>query len=104
GNYLHEYLVKGPSSLAEIARDLGVSEKQLRELNKWTSNGKIPGDRTYSVAYIRKDIAPDRPLLVSNNPDFASTVHGKPNAQGFPVITGDRQLEHKPGAIKINGI
>lgn len=101
GDYLHEYPVNGPTTLAALARELGVSETHLKEFNKWTSNGKIPGDRPYTVAYIRKNPAPERPLLVSNNLENNSAIYEKAGA--FPVITGNTREAHEPGAIKING-
>ncbi|WP_291788716.1 transglycosylase SLT domain-containing protein, partial [Cecembia sp.] len=44
--YLEEFKVNGPSSLREISKNLGVSEEQLVELNKWAVKGEIPGDKT----------------------------------------------------------
>ena len=104
GGYLNEHRVTGPTSLAALSKTLGVPESHLRELNKWTSNGKIPADRQYTVTYVQKGIAPDRPLLVSNEPEVNYAIPAKQNSQGFPKISGNRNLEDKPGQIRVNGI
>lgn len=104
GNYLHEYRVTEPTSLARLAKSLGVSEAHLREHNKWTSNGKIPGDRQYTVTFVQQGIAPERPLLAFNEPEVNYTVPAKQSSQVYPKITGNKSLENKPGEIKVNGI
>src|SRR5690606_17081501 len=62
-----------------------------------------PGDRPYSLAYIRKGPAPERPLLASNGLENKSTVGSGENIRRYPVITGDIQEANHPGSIKING-
>ncbi len=105
GDFLHEYQVNGATSLAELSRRLGVTESHLKEYNKWTSNGRIPGDRTYTVTYIQKGIAPtSRPVLASNDAEITYNVPSQRNAPGYPQISGNRSLEDKPGQIKVNGI
>jgi membrane-bound lytic murein transglycosylase D len=105
GDFLHEYQVNGATSLAELSRRLGVTESHLKEYNKWTSNGKIPGDRTYAITYIQKGMAPaNRPVLASNDAEITYNVPRQRNAAGYPQITGNRNLEDKPGQIKVNGI
>lgn len=105
GDFLHQYQVNGSTSLAELSKKLGVSEGHLREYNKWTSNGKIPGDRSYTIAYIQKGIAPaGRPVLASNETEVSHSIAAQTNAQGYPKITGNRNLADKPGQIKVNGI
>ncbi|MEX0882462.1 MAG: LysM peptidoglycan-binding domain-containing protein, partial [Cyclobacteriaceae bacterium] len=104
--YLHEYPVMGPTSLSAVSKKLGVSESHLQEYNKWTSNGKIPGDRPYVVTYILKGIAPERPVLVLNTPDSPHTGLSSPEGHtiGFPKISGNLQQAHLPNEIKVNGI
>lgn len=105
GDYLHEYQVNGTTTLAELSRRLGVSESHLREYNKWTSNGQIPGDRVYTVTYIQKGMAPTtRPVLASSNAEITYPVPSQRNAVGYPQITGNKSLEDRPGQIKVNGI
>ncbi|MFC4871412.1 LysM peptidoglycan-binding domain-containing protein [Negadavirga shengliensis] len=105
GNFLHEYPVKGPTTLSAVAKTLGVSESHLKEYNKWT-NGQIPGDRTYVVTYILKDIAPVRPAIASSQsptPD-ARVQPARRNAQGFPRVTGNQNKAVQPNEIRVNNI
>lgn len=105
GDYLHEYQVNGATTLAELSRRLGVTESHLKEYNKWTSNGRIPGDRTYTVTYIQKGLAPaPRPVLAAAEAEITYNVPSQRNAAGYPLITGNRSREDKPGQIKVNGI
>lgn len=48
---LVEIQVKGPTNLFKIAEKYGISESHIFELNKWTKNGEIPADKTYSVVF-----------------------------------------------------
>src|SRR5690554_86300 len=108
GDYLHEYRVTGPSSLKQLSKDLGVSENHLREMNKWSANGNIPGDRPYTVTFVQKGVSPGRPVLASNpsteSYEVVQTSLSVSNPQNFPIITGDRSRAEMPGQIKINGI
>ncbi len=36
-------------SLSDIAKEVSVDEAELRDYNKWTKSGSIPGDRSYTV-------------------------------------------------------
>ena len=106
GNYLHEYHVKGPSNLKSVAKTLGVSENHLKEYNKWSLKGSIPGDRTYTVTYILNGIVPERPLL-ANTPlpsNDSGLLPGRSNVKGFPKITGNSGNSKQANQIKINGI
>lgn len=40
---------KTSKSLADISREMAVSEEELRNYNKWVKTGNIPGDRPYMV-------------------------------------------------------
>lgn len=105
GDYLHEYQVNGSTTLAELSRRLGVSEGHLKEYNKWASNGKIPGDRMYTITYIQKGISPaTRPVLASNEKEIRHSVPAQTNASGYPRITGNKNSEDKADQIKVNGI
>jgi membrane-bound lytic murein transglycosylase D len=104
GSYLHEYKVNGATTLAKIAKELGVSEAHLKEHNKWTSNGRIPGDRTYTLTYLQQGIAPDRPLLASKDPEVDYEIRTNPALSPYPRITGNKSLEDQPGEIRVNGI
>lgn len=108
GDYLHEYRVTGPTSLKALSKDLGVSENHLREMNKWSANGTIPGDRQYTVTFVQKGASPGRPVLASNQSEesyeVVQTSLPVSNPQNFPVITGDKSRAEMPGQIKVNGI
>ncbi|HLW19212.1 MAG TPA: LysM peptidoglycan-binding domain-containing protein [Cyclobacteriaceae bacterium] len=105
GNYLQEYPVTGPTSLSALSKRLGVTESHLKEYNKWTPNGSIPGDRQYTVTYVSQGLSPTtRPVLAVNESEATYTVPSRQNAQGYPRITGNRNAEDKPGQIRINGI
>ncbi len=108
GGYLHEHPVKGPTSLSSLSKTLGVSENHLKEYNKWTSTGQIPGDKTYVVTYIRKDIAPTRPAISTTEPTpSASPDLSGPRvrqAQAYPRVTGNIAKATQPGQIKVNEI
>lgn len=106
GNYLHEYPVKGPTSLKTVAKTLGVSESHLKEYNKWCLRGKIPDDKTYTITYILNGIVPERPLLTNNPPSTnnAGLLASRANASGFPKITGNLGNANQANQIKINGI
>lgn len=40
---------KGHNTLKRLAKETMIDEEKLRELNKWSKSGVIPGDRTYVV-------------------------------------------------------
>lgn len=108
GSYLEEMTVNGPTDLGKIASNIGVSESHLREYNKWAANGKIPGDKPYTVIYVRDGSTPPRPVLASNNPTTptvqVSNTTYKQNKAGYPNVTGNTRNAGKPNQIKVNNI
>ncbi|MBD8491147.1 LysM peptidoglycan-binding domain-containing protein [Echinicola sp. CAU 1574] len=108
--HLEEIAVQGPTSLGELARNLGVSEDHLKEYNKWVSGKKIPEGKTYALTYITAGSAPLKPVLISSQNASSSTEPTKAvgttakNAAGFPKITGIQTKPYEAGQIKINGI
>ena len=108
GSYLEEMVVNGPTDLGTLASRLGVSEKHLSEYNKWASNGKIPGDRPYTVVYIRDGITPQRPVLASNEPSSpvvqVNNSNYRQNKAGYPQVTGNQTNATRPNQIKVNDI
>ncbi|WP_114752657.1 LysM peptidoglycan-binding domain-containing protein [Pleomorphovibrio marinus] len=109
GDYLHEHPVRGPTTLAALSKSLGVSESHLKEYNKWTTNGQIPGDKTYFVTFIRKDIAPSRPAIASStetSPTATPDLSGPRarQAQAYPKVSGNVSKATQPGQIKVNDI
>nr|MBI1231553.1 LysM peptidoglycan-binding domain-containing protein [Cytophagales bacterium] len=109
GDYLHEYAVKGPTTLAAVAKTLGVSENHLREQNKWATTGQIPADKVYTVCYIQKGAAPARPAIAAYEPKVESAYKPAAGASGqntnaFPKVTGNTSKATQPGHVQVNGI
>lgn len=109
GDYLHEHAVKGPTSLAEVAKTIGVSETHLKEYNKWAATGQIPGDKIYVISYIKKGEAPVRPAIadyaprIEAGPQTANT-DSRQNSTAFPKVTGNTARATQRGQVKANGI
>lgn len=109
GDYLHEHAVKGPTSLAAVAKTLGVSENHLKEYNKWTTTGQIPPDKVYVVSYIRKGVAPIRPAIADYEPRIEAgpqpvSTPVRQNSNAFPRVTGNTANATQRGQVKVNGI
>src|SRR5690554_5816511 len=108
GEYLHEYRVMGPTTLKDLSKELAVSESHLMEMNKWSANGRIPGDQQYTVTFVQKGASPIRPVLASHpsmeSNDVVPTTLAASNSTNFPVITGDKSRAQMPGQIRVNGI
>ncbi|GHB41221.1 LysM peptidoglycan-binding domain-containing protein [Mongoliitalea lutea] len=104
--YLEETRIQGPVTLKALASRLGVTEEHLKEYNKWASKGSIPGDKPYSVFYIRQGGVPAVPA-VRRGPSTSSepverVVTVATSAEAFPKITGNQQQASKPNQIKVN--
>jgi membrane-bound lytic murein transglycosylase D len=109
GDYLHEYAVKGPTSLGEVAKSLGVSEAHLKDYNKWATTGQIPGDKIYVVSYIKKGVVPARPAIADYGPRIeagpqTAGATARQNANAFPKVTGNTSRATQRGQVKVNGI
>jgi len=106
GDYLHEHAVKGPTSLAAVAKTLGVSESHLKEYNKWATTGQIPGDKVYVVSYIRKGVAPVRPAIADYEPrmEAGPQTTVRHNTPAFPKVSGNTARATQRGQVKVNGI
>ncbi|MEN2284165.1 LysM peptidoglycan-binding domain-containing protein [Algoriphagus sp. SE2] len=108
---LVEVPVKGPTSLAALAKKYGVSESQLEEYNKWTSNGKIPNDRTYSLVYLQEGSLSIQPAIIQENkPKSKNSTNATSNspaykqANSFPRIDGNTIKANQPNQITVNDI
>jgi membrane-bound lytic murein transglycosylase D len=77
--------------LAEIAKEVSISEDELKQYNKWAKAGRIPDDRTYTVIIPRVG---DGPEIKLPETVVASTT-AEPVAKD-PFVRPDR--------TKINGI
>lgn len=106
GDYLHEHAVKGPTSLAAVAKTLGVSESHLKEYNKWATTGQIPGDKVYVVSYIRKGVAPVRPAIADYEPriEAGPQTTVRQSTAPFPKVSGNTARATQRGQVKVNGI
>ncbi|WP_209331539.1 LysM peptidoglycan-binding domain-containing protein [Lunatimonas salinarum] len=106
GDFLHEYAVKGPTTLAQVAKQLGVSENHLKEYNKWAPTGHIPGDKTYVVTYIQKGIVPARPAIQTDLPPVGAgqELVQVSSYSAYPKITGNTSNATQRGQVSVNGI
>ncbi len=108
--YLEEISIQGPTTLKAVAARLQVTENHLREFNKWTSNGQIPGDKTYSIVYIKSGIAPSRTVVASSSAGSSSTNnvqttrYSQAQPGTYPKVTGNTQRATQPDQIKVNNI
>ncbi len=96
------YETQSAKSLKELANEIQLDEQELRQYNKWTKSGNIPGDKRYIVAIpvVGNPSVIKLPETVSasiNDQDQA-----KPNSatSKHPNVTAIPKEERK----KINGI
>jgi membrane-bound lytic murein transglycosylase D len=109
GDFLHEHAVKGPTTLAAVAKTLGVSETHLKEYNKWAPTGQIPADKVYVVSYIKKGEAPIIPAIVQYEPRVEAAPQSVGSSAGkqtnaFPRVSGNTAKATQRGQVKVNGI
>ena len=103
--YLEEVRIQGPTTLKALAPRLGVSESHLKEYNKWAVKGDIPGDKVYSVVFVKEGMPSNSPIIAersSGPPATQSTFYGANS--NFPKITGNQQNATRPNQIKVNNI
>lgn len=101
--YLEEAKIQGPTTMREVSSRLGVSEEHLMEYNKWANRGEIPGDKTYSVLFLRQGTPPSRPIVAQKNGP-PSAQQSQISAYGFPRVTGNQQNANSPNQIRVNNI
>lgn len=105
-----ELPVQGPTTLAALAKKYGVTEDHMKEYNKWTSNGKIPGDRTYTLVYIKDGSLPVQPAITQQTePKKQATVSAATKASpaykqanSYPKISGNTTRANQPNQITVN--
>ena len=106
-----EVPVQGPSTLANLAKKYGVTEDHMKEFNKWTSNGKIPGDRTYTLVYIKDGSLPVEPAVIEQQPEpkkqatLSAATKASPaykQANSYPKISGNTTKADQPNQITVN--
>jgi membrane-bound lytic murein transglycosylase D len=106
-----EVPVHGPTTLSALAKKYGVTEDHLKEYNKWTSNGKIPGDRTYALVYIKEGTLSSQPAIIQDSKpkttttkQATSTSPAYKQANSFPRIAGNTTKANQPDQITVNEI
>ncbi len=106
---LVELKVQGPTTFSALAKKHGVSEQHLKEYNKWAHNGKIPGDRTYTVVYVNEGNLPVQPAIIQESlPRQSSSTADVKNspayrqANSFPRIAGNTTRANQPDQITVN--
>lgn len=108
GQYMVEERVQGPTTLAALAKKYGVTEKHLEEYNLWTRNGKIPGDRIYTVVYVKDGSLPVRPAIITESkPKPQNTRSSSPaykQADSFPRIAGNTTQATQADQITVNNL
>ena len=115
-------------SLRSVSRQVKADYKELKRFNKWLSQSKIPGEKSYKVIYPvkndpianndlpretargqNKKVTPQRTSSNANPSNKTSRrFEGLRPVEGnigiFPRITGNKNREYEPGNIKLNGI
>ncbi|MDR7131017.1 membrane-bound lytic murein transglycosylase D [Algoriphagus sp. 4150] len=109
GQYLVEERVQGPTTLAILAKKYGVTEQHLQEYNLWTKSGKIPGDKVYTVLYVRDGSAPIQPAISTaqtktGNQTVTSSSPAYKQADSYPRIAGNTTKASLPDQIKVNNL
>ncbi len=106
-----EVPIQGPTTLSALAKKYSVSEDHLKEYNKWTSNGKIPSDRTYTLVYVKEGSLPVQPAIIqetkpkTTNSTKSTAVHpAYKQANSFPRIEGNTTKASQPDQITVNDI
>ncbi len=61
------YESKTRKSLADLANEIAVEEKTLKQYNKWALNGVIPGDKSYVVVIPNGKVGKDFTLLTMSS-------------------------------------
>jgi len=106
-----EVPVQGPTTLATLAKKYGVTEDHMKEYNKWTSNGKIPGDRTYTLVYIKDGSLPVEQAIIQpqiepkKQPTVSAATKASPaykQANSYPKISGNTTKANQPNQITVN--
>ncbi|RAI88028.1 lytic transglycosylase domain-containing protein [Algoriphagus yeomjeoni] len=112
GQYMAEERVQGPTTLAALAKRYGVTEQHLKDYNLWTKNGKIPGDRVYTVIYVKDGSLPTKPAIIteakpstqSPSSTTTSTSPAYKQANSYPRISGNTTKASQPDQITVNNL
>lgn len=108
---LIEVNVQGPTSLAALAKQYNVSEAHLKEYNKWTRNGKIPGGKPYSLVYVGTGTLPPQQAVIAGpvpkSADNTASSNQYPTykqADSYPRIAGNTTKANQPDQITVNNL
>lgn len=106
--YLEELRIQGPTTLKAIAPRLGVTEAHLKEYNKWAVRGNVPGDKPYSIVYVKEGLPQANPAVIQREVSTQSSQQVQQNvvttASTFPRVTGNTQRASQPDQIQVNNI
>ena len=108
---LIEVKVQGPTTLAALAKKYNVSEDHLEEYNTWAKNGKIPGDKNYSLVFIKQGGLPMEQAVVKEPiPQKSRTNTAEKNspaykqANSYPKVAGNTTKASEPDQITVNNL
>ncbi len=103
---LVEVKVNGPTTLAALAKKYNVSEDHLEEYNKWTSNGKIPSGKTYTLVYVSDGQLETQPAIIRSQPKETESKNYPKYAvaDSYPRVTGNTSKAAEVNQIKVNNI
>ena len=87
------YTNSNGKSLSVLSKEVGVEESELRNYNKWTKSGAIPGDRTYFV------LIP----LTANPSVLASIARNEKRIEPQKNALALKKI-HTPVTRRVNGI
>lgn len=95
------YVNNSKKSLTDIAREVSVSEDEIKEYNKWAKKGSIPDDRAYTVIIPvigeGKDIHIPETVIASAKVEPASAAKTEPAKAERIKINGIKAIKAMPG-------
>ena len=111
---LVEVKVQGPTTLSSLAKKYGVSESHLKEYNTWAKNGKVLGDRPYSLVFLKdgslpnveqaviKESAPKKTTQSRSSSSTSSPSYKQANS--YPKVAGNTTKSSEPDQITVNNL
>ncbi|MEM9417299.1 MAG: transglycosylase SLT domain-containing protein, partial [Bacteroidota bacterium] len=105
---LHEYEEAHGKTLAEIAREFGVDQKQLQAYNKWLKRYRVPNHVTCATIipmthqqYAKSKVTQAKQGWTRHKLNYAQYWE---RAAGFPVITTQRDTKSGAVVTRFNGL
>jgi len=106
---LVEVKVQGPTTLSALSKKYGVTENHLKEYNTWAKNGRIPGDKSYPVVYIKQGGLPIKQAVVTETvapkKQNATPTKNSPTykqANSYPRVSGNTTKASQTDQITVN--